>query len=233
MVANLASQAKAPDRVHPDLSKKPNRFPASDTVLMLAGKLAEAEANCKAANKAKKTLRKQLENAGQGMEAFDTFKKVIDHDDPAEALVKFMDEMFHLAETFYMLPKGTQVDFFTGPKNQEDILQKARQMGYMRGIMGQNPDEQAYPPNTNAGQEHMAGWYEGQEKLQKEFVSFNERVAKEAAEKKTADEAKAKKAEDEAAAKKKKAEDAAWKAAQPKGKKKNGAEAGSQIKPAE
>lgn len=228
MVQALTPAGKDADRVHPDLSKKPNRFVEKNQLLFLAGQLAEAKIAKANAGKVVDAIRKQMKNAGQGMKAFDTFMSVAEKGD-VTAVLKMVDEIMYLAEVFALVPKGTQVDFFKGPSSAEDVLKKAYDMGYVRSLLGQSPDEQAYPNNSDVGQEHLKGWHDGQEVRQREFVDHNERMAKAAAERKAAADKKAADAEQ-------KAKDEAEKAA--KSEKKDGGgetttDAGNELEPAE
>jgi hypothetical protein len=132
------------------------------------------------------------------MRELDVYEDFAKHDDPAEALGKYIAKILHIARAF-ALPVGAQADMFTGPASAMSAVEQAYQSGRTRGIMGQNPDEQAYPSNSDLGQEHMRGWHDGQKVLQEQFLALNEAERQAEAEKKAkADAAAQKKAEKEA-----------------------------------
>ena len=100
---------------------------------------------------------------------------------------------------FLGLPVGSQMQLFDAPQgngmSQQSLLKHAAEEGYARGVMGKNPDDQAYPPLSPEGQEHMRGWSDGQGVLKEKFIKLSEAMAdaeKEKADKKAK---KAKKAE--------------------------------------
>lgn len=173
MVKNLKAPPRTDETVLPDQTQtKSNRFVDIDTILFFFGQLKEKGAAKKAAAKAEAGVRKQFKNAGVSLNIFDTVVNLADQDDP-DAIQKFLDEFMHIASAFQQVPVGTQFNIFEGPGNAIDAKKKARDQGYMRGLSGQNPDDQAYPQNTDLGQEHHAGWYEGQDKLKAKFVALN------------------------------------------------------------
>lgn len=59
---------------------------------------------------------------------------------------------------------GTQfvLDFNTPKRATEDTLAKAARTGYQRGVGGDFPDEEAYPPLTEEGKAHREAWERGQ-----------------------------------------------------------------------
>lgn len=202
MVASLKPPPRGADTVLPDQTQPAanNRFVALDQILFFAGRLAQTGAAKRAANKAHDAVRKQFKNAGQSMGVFDLVLKMSEQED-SNALMTFIEELLHVAQAFDMLPAGTQADFFTGKGNAVDAREKAYSAGRMLGVMGKNVDSQAYPPETDLGQEHLRGWHDGQAVLKKQFLDHNERERQAEAEKKAqADEAAKRKADKDAKA---------------------------------
>lgn len=196
----LKPRDKRADNVLPDTTaQKSNQFVDRATILYFAGRLAETAAAKRAASKAHDAVRKQFKNAGVSLSLFDTVSSLVSQDDGIEAVLSFGKEFQHIASVF-AVPVGTQMGLFEGPASAASVTDKARDDGYMRGVMGQNCDEQAYPPSTDLGQAHLAGWHDGQEVRQKQFLAHNEQVRQaEAAKKAERDEKARKKAERDAA----------------------------------
>lgn len=191
MVARLKPQ---PDTrtVHHVPQPASNRFVDIDTILFFFGQLREKSAAKRAAAKAEQGVRKQFKNAGVSLNVYDVVVNLSELDDP-DAIQKWLDEFLHIASAFQTVPVGTQFNIFEGAGSAVDANEKAFKTGHMRGVSGQQPDTQAYPENTPLGQEHMRGWYEGQEVLKQRFMDMNAAAQQEEAEKKAAAEEKAKK----------------------------------------
>lgn len=155
-----------------------NRHVSPDTIIYFAGKLAEAAAEKRLAAKAYSTLRKEFKETGLTLGVFDTVVRLVEQDDP-DAVGSFVDEFLHIAQAFSMIPPGTQLNFFDGAGSAVDERERARKDGEIRGLMGKNPDEQRYQPGSDLHQEHMAGWHDGQGRLQQQFIAHNERLRRE------------------------------------------------------
>jgi hypothetical protein len=180
---------------------KSNRFADFNTILVFAGQLKKTAEAKRLASKAHTKLRKQFKDTGVTNNVFDTFSRLADQDD-ANAVEKFIEEFMHIAKAFsHPIATGTQFSFFDGPGNVMDAKEKAYQTGFIRGAMGDDPDTQAYRENTDLGQEHLRGYYDGQKVLSDKFLHIND-VARqeEAAKKEKQEEAAKRKAEREAKA---------------------------------
>ncbi len=199
MPVALKAPGKDADRVLPDKTAADNRFVALDQIIYFSGKIAEAQKVQKAATKVVRTLRKQFDNTGVSMEIFDVMTKLRAKDNPEKAIAAFIDELLHFGKAFALVPKGTQVDFFTGGGNAADANDKAFMTGRIRGLMGLSPDDQAYSPESDLGQEHLRGWHEGQRVLAEQFQAHNEAMAAEEKQKAEKAEALAKKKAEKAA----------------------------------
>jgi hypothetical protein len=179
---------------------KSNRFVDTDTILFFFGQLKEKGAAKKAAQKAESSVRRQFKNAGVSLNIYDTIVRLSEQED-ADAVQKFVDEFLHIAGAFNHVAPGTQLNLLEGPGSVVGAKDKARRDGYARGLSGQNPDDQAFPQNTDLGQEHYAGWLDGQIKLQQRFVALNEKVRQEEEEKEAKKLEAAQRAEERAAKK--------------------------------
>lgn len=225
-------------KIKPDLTK-PHTIghnsgrPDRETLLIFAGRLADARAKTAAARKEEGAIRKMMINAGVVMKVYNLVEECLD--EGPEAIFARLSDFQYYAQAF-SLPIGTQMSLFENPtdapgNSHEEQLKKAEENGYQRGLLGASPDDQAYQPNTDLGQAHMNGWHKGQKVLLDRFTEINERTKteeeakadekakkqQEKADKAAAAEAKAKeKADAKAARDKKKAEDAEWKKANPK-----------------
>lgn len=189
---------KSADRVLPDVTKILNSMPDADTTLVFAGRLREAMEKQKAAAKAVGMVKKQMINSGLVMEDFMwVFGK---QDMEPEAVMDHFKRIGHYAQIF-ALPVGTQADLFNGPASAVSLSQQAFDNGRMRGLMGLSPDDQKYHPESDLGQEHQKGWFEGQAVNKEKFLDLNEQAQRAEADKAAAVAEKAK-AKAEKAAKK-------------------------------
>lgn len=196
---NLKIPKQTGETIHREPVKS-NRFVDVDTIVFFSGQLREKAAAKKVAAKAEAMVRKQLKNTGCSLNVFDTVVRLFEQDD-SEALQKFLDEFLHIASAFNQAPKGVQFSLFEGEGSVIDAKEKAFASGRVLGLAGLNPDDQAYPQNTDLGQEHYRGWQDGQEVHRQKFLQVNQ----EAREAEAAKEAKlveaAKRKEERAAAK--------------------------------
>lgn len=185
----------------PDLrSKAPtvgDNGPDRDDILFFAGQFRQADEKVKEARTNRKRIRQQAKLRGIEVEVLDHVMAVADEEDGTT--INKMRTFKRYAE-FMGLPAGAQLDFFDSAadgkaKSRESVLQKAHREGYERGIQGINPDEQAYPPMTDEGQEHLKGWHEGQDVLKAKFLKLNEEAAAAEAAKAAKKKGKAKDAE--------------------------------------
>lgn len=209
--------------IHPDLTKPQNPHPPNsdlpqhDKIVFFAGKMDEIEVDEEKIKDRKKRLKQQMMN--QGIEV-GMMKRVRDDllQDPETVLER------EAAYRHYMLafdsPVGTQLSLFPAAAgkrelSQKELLDKAFKRGYVLGVNGKDPDEQAYPIHTDLGQEHRRGWQAGQKVNTDYLLMINEQSDAEEeneAQEKEKKVAEAKRKKDEKAAEaKKKTEEAAAK----------------------
>lgn len=194
----------------PDISKvgPGHNGPDRDAVLFLAGQLAAARGEKAAAAKKESGIKKKLINAGVTMGVFDDVLTCLE--EGPDAVFERLSQ-FKLYAGWFDLPVGQQLQLFANPKegaavSQEDLLKRADQAGYDLALMGKQPDEQAYQPNTDLGRAHDAGWERGKKVLTEKFMQLNEENAQAEKQAKADAEAKAKREADKAAEKKKREE---------------------------
>ena len=193
MVERLHPVSGKDDIVHKDLSRKSNEFPDFDAILFHAGRLAETFKVKQEATRAHTKARNIFKATGITIATFDMVERIAEQEDPKAALDKYVREMLHIAAAFAVVPVGRQVDLFDGAASVLGDMEKAYSEGRARGIMGLSPDDQAYNPGTDLGNEHLRGYNDGQEVLQQRFLAMNAQAAEEDAKKKAEVEAKAKK----------------------------------------
>lgn len=186
----MAKRAKTGEHkptVHPDLTKSAtvgsNSGPTREEGLFFAGQIDAADEKVKAAQKFRKSVRSQAKLAGIDLEQLDKARKERDRED-GTTLNQLRS--FQTYCGWFGLPLGQQMQLFDMPQkkgahSQEAVLKKARDSGYERGLMGLQPDEQAYPPMTPEGQEHAAGWGEGQKINHEKFLRLNEKISEQEA----------------------------------------------------
>lgn len=166
----------------PDLSgaAAPTNGPDREEFLFMVGQIARANEALKAARDAKKKLRSHFKLRGVDLEQMDLAIAEKEREDGTT-----VDNLrtFKRYCEFLGLPIGSQMQLFDSPQgngvSHETILKKAYADGYERGVMGKNPDTQAYPEMMPEGQEHMRGWSDGQDVLKAKFVRLSEAMAAE------------------------------------------------------
>jgi hypothetical protein len=175
----------------PDVSaaKEGGNGPDRDEALFMMGQFLAADAKVKEARDGRKRLRNQAKLRGFDLEQFDLAIAEREREDGTT-----LDnlKLFKRYCEFLGLPIGSQLKLFNSPAegdgfSQQSVNERARQAGYELGVMAKDPDEQAYPPMTPEGQEHMAGWHEGHKVNLDKFQRLNVELA-------AADEAKKAKA---------------------------------------
>lgn len=192
---------KSSRKTKPDLTPKevkPGDNIDIDTILFFAGQIRQKKALVQAAQKNLGMARKRAINAGLVMQ--ELLEAMADADmDPVDVAAKYARRKQYAQALG--TPIGTQFSLFDQPRtgilSHDELCEKAYQTGKVRGLMGENVDEQAYPPGTEFNKHHVEGWQAGQ-------AVVLERIGQlESAE------------EAEAAAKKKKAEEKAGKKIDP------------------
>lgn len=178
-----------PDQIKPDLSQQPkpgDNGPSREDLLFFAGQIRLADEKCTETRDARKKLRQAAVLRGIQLNMLDWVMKVAEEDD--DTILDNLRTFKSYAQAFD-LPIGSQLDLFGTPGSGSaqangGVSEKAFRSGYQRGVAGLGPDDQAYPPMTVEGQEHMRGWSDGQKVNHEKLLKLN-------AEAKAADEAKA------------------------------------------
>jgi hypothetical protein len=142
--------------------------PDSDTILLFAGQLRAEKAKVKLAQKRLGMVRKCAINAGLVMQELQ--EVMADAELEPEAVAAKYARRKQYADAL-QVPIGTQLSIFEARAaggvglSHTEQCEKAYHAGYARGIMGEFPDEQAYPKLTEFGSHHEQGWTAGQAKL--------------------------------------------------------------------
>lgn len=151
--------------------------PDREEALFMMGQFLASKAKIKEARNADTRLRNQAKLRGFDLEQFDRAIAEREREDGTtlDNLLTFKRYCMFLG-----LPIGSQLELLANPASnghsQEDINERAHDDGYELGLMGKNADEQAYPPMTPEGQEHMRGWHAGQEVLLEKFKDLNAKM---------------------------------------------------------
>lgn len=148
-------------RVLPDTSI--GNGPSRDDLLFFMGQFRSADAKIAEARAVRKRIRSRAKLLGIDLQQFDLAIAQFDREENTT-----LDQLrtFKRYCELLDLPIGAQMQLFDMPESnapsQEGLLKKAYQQGYDNGLLGKNPDEQAYPPMTPEGQEHLKGWNDAQ-----------------------------------------------------------------------
>lgn len=148
--------------------KPGNNEPDNDTILIFAGKIRAEKELVKRAQKRLGAVRKMAINAGLVMQELQ--EVMADADLEPEAVAAKYARRKQYADAL-QVPIGTQLSIFEARTaggvglSHTEQCEKAYHAGYARGIMGEFPDEQAYPKLTELGGHHEQGWTAGQAKL--------------------------------------------------------------------
>lgn len=188
--------------IRPDLRPKGN-LPEPAVVLAFMGQKSKLNAQKKEIADQIKKLNQQATNAGIVIEELDQSMKYRDMD--PQTLVEKFARLKHYTMAAEV-PIGFQFSLFTQAPAAEttasDLLEQAYREGFVKGVMGDNPDYQKFHENTDLGQKHTEGWMDGQKRAGEIFIEANAKM-------KEADAAKGKTKEQKAADKKAAAEKAA------------------------
>lgn len=186
MVKTLSIPKRDDETVLPDTSVPSNKYVSHDQIIFFAGQLAEAEAKCREANRAKSKVRKMFKNTGISLGIFDIVSRLAEQEDE-DAIEKWLDEMVWISQAYTLLPPGTQADFFTGAGSAIDSRDKAFKLGHLHALSNR-VEKSPYDPASDLGQEYLRGYNAGQEERGKQFIALNEQARQEQA---AADEKKA------------------------------------------
>lgn len=186
------------DQIKPDLTaeKHGDNGPSRDDLLFFAGQFRLGKEKIKLAQTANKKIRQAAKLRGIEVMILDQVIRIADEEDDTE--IDRLRTFKQYAQAFD-LPIGSQLDLFDIPAGNgrapaEALMEKAKRDGYERGLLGQNPNEDAFPPMTEEGQAHIARWHDGQKVNHEMFLKLNEEIkaadaAKEAKKQAKADDA--------------------------------------------
>lgn len=153
----------------PDLTPEPLRrnddSPDPATILFFAGQIEQKKALVKAAQKGLSAVRKRAINAGLVMQ--ELLEVMADAEmEPEKIAAKYARRKLY-ADALDV-PIGKQFTLFERPRNimsHDELCEHAYQKGFAYGVMGKNPDEQAFPATSEFYTHNQEGWRAGQAKL--------------------------------------------------------------------
>lgn len=167
--------------VHPDKTPKvveptDNGLDA-ESFLVWVGKLRQENALFEIARKRHDKVRKLAKNSGMEMGILDRVLKDADKD--PDIVLRAMATYKQYSE--WLDAPGRQMSLFEIPNSSmlshEERAEKASRTGYTLGLMGKDPDTQAFPADNEFHQLHMEGWHKGQkillDKIQPIDISIN------------------------------------------------------------
>lgn len=186
MPKTASLEAPQPDRIKPDLTQEHgDNGPSRDDLLFFAGQFRLGKEKIKEAQTANKKVRQAAKLRGIEVQILDHVMQIAEEEDDTE-----IDRLrtFKTYAQAFDLPIGSQLDLFGAPavgngKPPADaLIERAKRDGYERGLMGQSPNDDAYPPMTEEGQAHLARWHDGQAVNHEKFLKLNDDIrAKDAA----------------------------------------------------
>lgn len=135
----------------------------AETVLLYLGQIQQEEIKVKLAKQRLNKIWKLALNAGIVRKDLELVLKFADMD--PDTVLSTISRIKAYAQ-FLDVPIGAQLGLFEIPNSSilssDEIAERARRAGYVLGVQGKNPDDEAYPPLTDLGQRHMEGWHAGQ-----------------------------------------------------------------------
>jgi ribosome modulation factor len=138
----------------------------ADTVLVFLGKIASEEAKVAAAKKRLNKVWKLAINAGIVRKDLELVRKFADQD--ADTVLATLQRIKQYA-AWLDVPIGSQMSLFEIPSSSilssDELAERAYRAGYVAGLMGKDPDKEAYPTDHDHHQRHMEGWHAGQKVL--------------------------------------------------------------------
>ena len=142
-----------------------NEGPSDDDILFHLGQIKKAEDVIKQASKAMKKIKQRATNIGITLEDLADARVMLEMG-PEKATAKWKRRIRYLR--VLQVPVGSQLQMFDNPTDasaitQETLLKEAFSWGRALGVANEPPDWQKYHQETDLGQEHQKGWYEGQE----------------------------------------------------------------------
>lgn len=157
-------------KVHPDLTPKevkPGSNEAdAETMLVFLGQIERHEAKVAAEKKLLNRVWKLAINAGIVRKDLELVRRFADQD--ADTVLQTMARIKKYAQALDV-PIGSQFNLFEIPNSSilssDELSERAHRAGYVAGLTGKNPDDQAYPAGHEHHARHMEGWHAGQKIL--------------------------------------------------------------------
>jgi ribosome modulation factor len=138
----------------------------ADTVLVFLAKIQQEEAKVAGAKKRLNKAWKLALNAGIVRKDLELVRKFADQD--PETVLSTLARIKQYAQ-WLDVPIGSQLSLFDVPTSSilsnAELGERAYRSGYLLGITGKNPDEDAYPMNHEHRTQHHEGWSAGQKVL--------------------------------------------------------------------
>ena len=169
MVETLKSKTKKPK---PDLSKAISNGPSREDGLFMLGQFLAYQKAIDAANTLKRHTRSRAKNMGLNLKEFD---KAVAEREREEGTTLGGIADFKTYCGWFDLPIAKQVSISSAPQQEDlvDFIKMAYESGYANGIMGLDPDWQAYPKGTQESESHLQGIAAGQKVLHDKFVAHS------------------------------------------------------------
>ena len=154
-------------RILPDeAAAATSNAPDADTVLVFLGRIRQEEAKVAVAKKRLGKLWKLALNAGIVRKDLELVRKFADQD--PDAVLATISRIRQYAQ-WLDVPVGSQLSLLDIPASSilssAELGERAFRAGYVLGITGLNPDEDAYPMAHEHRARHHAGWSAGQKVL--------------------------------------------------------------------
>lgn len=161
--AKTGSRRKVHQDQTPKESKPGSNGVDADTVLVFLGKIASEEAKVALAKKRLNKVWKLAINSGIVRKDLELVRKFADQD--ADTVLGTLQRIKQYAQ-WLDVPIGSQLSLFEIPSSSilssDELGERAHRAGYVAGVMGKDPDKDAYPADNEHHQRHMEGWHSGQ-----------------------------------------------------------------------
>jgi hypothetical protein len=140
--------------------------PDADTVLVFLGRIRQEEAKVAVAKKRLGKLWKLALNAGIVRKDLELVRKFADQD--PDSVLATISRIRQYAQ-WLDVPLGSQLSLLEIPTSSilssDELGERAFRAGYVLGITGLNPDDDAYPMAHEHRTRHHDGWSAGQKVL--------------------------------------------------------------------
>lgn len=162
----VKTHTAAPDTVLPDKRVQiGHNGPAPDLVMYHMGLMQKAERGMKEAAALLKKAKQRAKGSGITLEDLADARMMLEMG-PDKAIAKMARRLSYYR--ILQVPVGSQMQLFDSPVDsaaitQEYLIKQAFEWGRNLGVANEEPDWQKYQQNTDLGQAHQKGWYEGQQ----------------------------------------------------------------------